>query len=190
MLEYKLIRAKEKDSDILNSIKLVTMIDNEMDKALSYSEKEKIKKSVAKNIELNCDEYRLIHVGNKIVGAYLVLPYDDGVIIDEIYLFKEYRNQGIGTSIINRIVKSEDNVYLWVYKNNVNAIRLNNVKSDIYFKTPVSIDLAAAKCSESIASTTDADKVKGYPYISFRFDIDLNGSYWNPKAMKTYSWEN
>ncbi|MBQ4031944.1 MAG: GNAT family N-acetyltransferase [Bacilli bacterium] len=124
MLEYKLIRAKEKDSDILNSIKLVTMIDNEMDKALSYTEKEKIKKNVAKNIEINCEEYRLIHVGNKIAGAYLTLPYEDGVMIDEIYLFPEYRNQGIGTSIINRIIKSNENVYLWVYKNNTAALRL------------------------------------------------------------------
>ncbi|MBQ8671336.1 MAG: hypothetical protein IJ525_02315 [Alphaproteobacteria bacterium] len=73
---------------------------------------------------------------------------------------------------------------------NVNAIGLLNEKSDIYFKTPISIDLAAAKCSEIIASTTDADKVKGRPYISFYFDIDLNGSYWNAKAKKTYSWQN
>ena len=36
MLEYKIVRAKDKDSEILTSIKLVTMIDNEMDKALSY----------------------------------------------------------------------------------------------------------------------------------------------------------
>jgi len=124
MLEYKLVRAKEKDSDILNSIKLVTMIDNEMDKILSYTEKEKIKKSVAKNIELNCEEYVLIHVGNKIAGAYLTLPYEDGIIIDEIYLFPEYRNQEIGSNIISKIVKSAENVYLWVYKNNNDAIRL------------------------------------------------------------------
>ncbi len=124
MLEYKLVRAKEKDSDILNSIKLVTMIDNEMDKALSYTEKEKIKKNVAKNIEINCEDYYLIHVGNKIAGAFLTLPYEDGIIIDEIYLFPEYRNQEIGSSIISKIVKNEDNVYLWVYKNNTEAIKL------------------------------------------------------------------
>ncbi len=124
MLGYKIVRAKEKDSEILNSIKLVTMIDNEMDKALSYKEKEKVKKNVAKNIEINCEEYRLIHIENKIAGAYLTLPYEDGVIIDEIYLFPEFRNQGIGSSIINRIIKSEENVYIWVYKNNENALRL------------------------------------------------------------------
>ena len=124
MLDYRLVHAKEKDSDLLNSIKLVTMIDDEMDKALSYTEKEKIKKSVAKNIELNCEEYYLIYIGNKIAGAYLTLPYEDGIIIDEIYLFPEYRGQGIGSSIIRRVLKNEENVYIWVYKNNKNALRL------------------------------------------------------------------
>lgn len=124
MLEYKIVRAKDKDSEILTSIKLVTMIDNEMDKALSYQEKEKIKKNVAKNIELNCEEYRIIYIGKKIAGAYLTLPFEDGIIIDELYLFPEYRNEGIGTSIINRIIKTEDNLYIWVYKNNVAAVRL------------------------------------------------------------------
>ena len=68
---------------------------------------------------------------------------------------------------------------------NVKAFELFNGKSYLYFKTPVSIDLAAAKCSEIIASTTDGSKVKGYPYISFSFDIDLNGSYWSSQT-----WQN
>ena len=103
MLDYKIVDAKDKDSDILTSIKLVTMIDDEMDKILSYNEKEKIRKSVVKNIEMTCEQYKIIYVGKKIAGAYVVMPYEDGFIIDEIYLFKEFRNQGIGTEIINRI---------------------------------------------------------------------------------------
>ena len=39
MLDYKIVDAKDKDVDILTSIKLVTMIDDEMDKVLSYNEK-------------------------------------------------------------------------------------------------------------------------------------------------------
>ena len=46
MLEYKIIEAKEKDIEILSSIKLVTMIDDDMDKALSFEEKNKVRKSV------------------------------------------------------------------------------------------------------------------------------------------------
>lgn len=124
MLEYKLVNAKDKDSDILTSIKLVTMIDDEMDKILSYTEKNKIKKSIAKNIERTCEDYKMIYVGKKIAGAYLILPYEDGHIIDEIYLFKEFRNNGIGTDIIKSIQREMPVLYIWVYRNNKDAIRL------------------------------------------------------------------
>mgnify|MGYP003300560992 CR=1 FL=1 len=124
MLDYKIVDAKDKDVDILTSIKLVTMIDDEMDKVLSYNEKNKIRKSVDKNIERTCELYKIIYVDNKIAGAYLVLPYEDGHIIDEIYLFEEYRNNGIGTKIIQELIKEYRTIYIWVYKNNKNAIRL------------------------------------------------------------------
>ena len=124
MLDYKIVDAKDKDIDILTSIKLVTMIDDEMDKVLSYTEKAKIRKSVDKNIERTCELYKIIYIDNKIAGAYLVLPYDDGYIIDEIYLFKEFRNNGIGTKIIQELIKEYKTLYIWVYKNNVDALRL------------------------------------------------------------------
>lgn len=124
MLEYKIVNAKDKDMDILTSIKLVTMVDDEMDNALSYNDKNKIRKSIMKNIEATIDEYKIIYVGKKIAGAYVVVPYEDGNIIDEIYLFKEYRNNGIGTEIINKIKKQYSTLYIWVHKNNKDAIRL------------------------------------------------------------------
>ncbi len=124
MLDYKLVNAQSKDNDILVSIKLVTMIDDEMDKILSHTEKTKIRKSVDVNIERTCEDYKIIYVNNRIAGAYLTLPYEDGVIIDEIYLFDEFRNNGIGTDIIKKLQKDNPNLYVWVYKNNRDAIRL------------------------------------------------------------------
>lgn len=124
MLEYKVIDGKDKDVDLLTSIKLVTMIDDEMDKNLSYNEKNKIKKTITSNIELTCMQYKIIYVDKKIAGAYLVLPYEDGNIIDEIFLFPEYRSKGIGTRIINKLKDEEKPLYIWVYKNNSDAIRL------------------------------------------------------------------
>ena len=124
MFDFKVLDAKDKDVDILTSIKLVTMIDDEMDKVLSYNEKNKIRKSIDKNIETTCELYKIIYVDKKIAGAYLVLPYEDGYIIDEIYLFKEYRNNGIGTRVIKGLIKEYRTIYIWVYKNNLDAIRL------------------------------------------------------------------
>ena len=37
---------------------------------------------------------------------------------------EEYRNKGIGISIINSILESNITVYLWVYVDNVKAISL------------------------------------------------------------------
>ena len=59
------------------------------------------------------------------VGCLLVTKKDDGVILDEIYLEEEYRNKGIGSSIIKNYVLDNDyNIYLWVYKDNIKAFNL------------------------------------------------------------------
>lgn len=124
MLEYKIVNAKDKDIDILTSIKLVTMIDDEMDKALSYNDKNKIKKNIVNSIERGISDYKIIYIGKRIGGAYSVIPYDDGFMIDEIFLFEEYRNRGICTEIINKMKKKCPILYIWVYCNNKSAIRL------------------------------------------------------------------
>ena len=124
MINYKIVNATDKDKEMLTSIKLVTMIDDEMDKVLSSSEKQKIRKSVLKNIELTGDSYKIIYIDNKIAGAYVTIPYELGTIIDEIYLFDEYRNKKIGTSIIEKIKKENQELYIWVYKNNKKALNL------------------------------------------------------------------
>jgi len=131
MENFRIISAKDKDLELLTSIKLVTMLDDEMDKKLSYLEKEKVKKSIHQNVEMNCLSYKIIQINNKIAGAFLVIPYDDGYIIDEIYLFQEYRNRGIATQIINKLKKKYIPLYTWVYKNNEGANKLFK-KLDFY----------------------------------------------------------
>ena len=50
----------------------------------------------------------------------------EGKLIDEIYIEKEFRNNGIGTDIIMKVVKKNNNknIYLWVYKENIKAVSL------------------------------------------------------------------
>ena len=124
MLEYKIVDAKDKDVEIITSMKLVTMIDDEMDKILSYTEKEKIKKNITRNINLTYLNYKMIMVNNRIAGAYVVVPYKDGDMIDQIYLFPEYRNNGIASDIINKLKDNNRNLYAWMYKNNNAAYNL------------------------------------------------------------------
>ena len=134
MLEYKIVEAKEKDIEILSSIKLVTMIDDDMDKALSFEEKSKVRRSVLKDIKKTFTSYKLIYIGKKIGGAYCLTPYENGLMIDELYLFKEYRNQGIGTNILEKLKKDIPILYVWVYKNNKEAITFFTNKGFIPIK--------------------------------------------------------
>ncbi len=124
MIKYTLVDASEKDIEILTSMKSITMIDDNMDKKLNYNEKKKIKNDIAKNIQESYSTYKLIYVGKKLAGAYALIDYKDGLMLDQIYLFKEYRGMGIGTNIINDIISANRKVYLWTYKNNKEALKL------------------------------------------------------------------
>ena len=68
------------------------------------------------------DDTKMVIINDSIAGIFLVRNFEDGVLIDEIYLYDEYRNKGIGTNLINSV--KNKNVYLWVYKNNEKAINL------------------------------------------------------------------
>ncbi|MBR3502089.1 MAG: hypothetical protein IKO06_04195, partial [Alphaproteobacteria bacterium] len=63
----------------------------------------------------------------------------------------------------------------------VKAIR---VGGDSMFKTPVSVDIAVTECANVIDATTSAYKAKGYPDMSFEFDIDINGDFWKDRSWK------
>ena len=61
---------------------------------------------------------------NKIIGSFLLVNKDDGILLDEIFIEEPYRNKGIGTNIIKEVINNNDIIYLWVYKENVQAISL------------------------------------------------------------------
>ena len=117
------MNATKKDIDVITSIKLVTMIDDVMDKKLSHEERKKIEEAIKKEIKEDYDKYQVIYVNKKRAGVYIAVPYKNGVMIDEIYLFDEYRNKGIGTSIINKIRESNNFTYIWLYKDNNDMYR-------------------------------------------------------------------
>ena len=124
MVDYKVVSAKKSNIDLLTSIKMVTMLDDELDKKLSFEEKEKVKNNIVLNIEQNYKDYKIIYVDKEIAGAYAIVPYEDGKLIDEIYLFEEFRNKGIGTDIIKGLNPMCRYLYVWINKNNRDAIRL------------------------------------------------------------------
>ena len=121
-MNYKLMKANIDDVSILIDYKLKSIFDYAEN--LSLEEIKQINNYVKSNVPKEIDDYRVICINDKKIGCLLVVNKDDGVLLDEIYLEEKYRNKGIGTSIIKKILSSYNIVYLWVYKLNTRAISL------------------------------------------------------------------
>ena len=120
---YKLIKAENKDIEFLNKCKKQTILDYANN--ISNEEIERINNYVDKTIPKELKNYQVIICDSKLVGCILVKPYKDGIILDEIYLIEEYRNKGIGSAIISNLINEISKpIYLWVYKKNIDAIKL------------------------------------------------------------------
>lgn len=123
--KYKLENASIKDIERIKKNKLNTIF--EYAKDLDKKEVEKINNYVNKTIPKQIFEYKNIVLNNIIVGSFLITKNENGLLLDEIFIEEQYRNKGIGTSIIKDVVsKSNSNVYLWVYKDNIKAFNLYN----------------------------------------------------------------
>lgn len=123
-MDYKLIKSSNDDVNKLIDYKKKTIF--EYANNLSQEEIDKINNYVNNNVPKLINNYSNIVVDNKVVGCLLLTNKDDGILLDEIYLEEEYRNKGIGTSIIKDIIANNSIVYLWVYKENIKAISLYN----------------------------------------------------------------
>ena len=121
-MEYQIEKAIIDDKEKLIEYKLRNIFDYAKD--LPSEEVKKINDYVKNNIPKHIDEYKVIKINSMIAGCVLVTNHLDGVLLDEIFIEEEYRNRKIGTGIIKNILHDNDIVYLWVYKDNINAIRL------------------------------------------------------------------
>ena len=123
--KYKLENASIKDIERIKKYKLNTIF--EYAKDLDKEEVEKINNYVNKTTPKQIFEYKNIVLNNIIVGSFLITKNENGLLLDEIFIEEQYRNKGIGTSIIKDVVsKSNNNAYLWVYKDNIKAVNLYN----------------------------------------------------------------
>lgn len=121
-MNYNLRNANIKDIQILIKYKLNTIMEYAND--LTKEENKKIINYVNNNIPKQINNYQMILINNKIIGAVSINNIDDGILLDEIFIEKDFRNKGIGSNIIKKIIENYDTVYLWVYKLNYKAINL------------------------------------------------------------------
>lgn len=131
---YQLLNAKEENIELLKEYKFKTII--AYAKEIDVKEQKRIINYINLTIPKFLKDYKLIVKDSKIIGCLLVINYKNGIMIDELYLKTNYRNLGIGSSIINNLMNKQLPIYLWVYKENKNAIVFyTKFKFKIIFKT-------------------------------------------------------
>ena len=121
-MKYELINSSKNDIERLIKYKKETIY--EFANNLSEEEINRINNYIITNVPKLLDNYLNIVINNKVIGCVLITNKDDGKLLDEIKKKKKFRNKGIGTSIIKDIIRENSIVYLWVYKENKQAISL------------------------------------------------------------------
>ena len=121
---YKLVKASKKD--IPRLIRYKKDIIYMYSKGLAEDERNKIDEYVINSVNEMFKDYYNIIIDDKIIGSVCIKDLENAKLLDEIYLEKEFRNNGIGTDIIMKLLKESNNknIYLWVYKENSKAVLL------------------------------------------------------------------
>lgn len=119
-MEYLLVNATEENKEVLIEYKLKSILDYA--ESLSLEETNKIQEYVNIEIPKQLENYKMIVSNHKIIGCLLIEDYEDGILLNEIYLEESYRHKGMGTAILKDVLEKNKTVYLWVYKLNENAI--------------------------------------------------------------------
>ena len=121
---YKLVKSSKKDIPRLIQYKkdIIYMYS----KGLAEDERNKIDEYVINSVNEMFKDYYNIIIDDKIIGSVCIKDLENAKLLDEIYLEKEFRNNGIGTDIIMKLLKESNNknIYLWVYKENSKAVLL------------------------------------------------------------------
>ena len=73
-------------------------------------------------IKSHIEEYQVIYQKNFKVGYFRLFMQDEYKELDDFYIFEEFRNQGIGTEVLNQICKEP--MHLYAFNENIKAIAL------------------------------------------------------------------
>lgn len=105
----------------------------------TMAEIEDVLKLVRTKIEGNYESYVSICCNETKVGYYHLLEQTDlTCLLDDLFVLKQYRNQGIGTKVMHDILQEmPDTIYVYVYLKNVRLIRFLE-KNGFYMKKLVS----------------------------------------------------
>ena len=137
---------------ILSSEEIAELDKRELEKIVNYSEEE---------IRENLEDYKIIEDDDRnVIGIYALFDYDDGKLLDTIYVINSNRRKGIGTRIIkNIILNNYQPIYLWVYKSNKLAVKLYE---KLNFKMKDETDIKYFMKNENIKSENNLIKARAF----------------------------
>lgn len=88
---------------------------------------EVVLKWVYQKIGMNISQYQVILNDEKKVGYYFLHEVNDELELDDFYVLKSYRGQGIGSQVLKRCIKiaTEQNksLFLYIFAKNRRAIK-------------------------------------------------------------------
>ena len=115
--------ANVEDIDAIYAFCKQLILNFERLESIDYS---KVMSWVRKKIESSIDEYTVIYANEQKAGYYHFYKNDDGLFeIDDLYIFPEFQNQGIGSEVIKRCCASVNSpVVLYVFIENKRAVSL------------------------------------------------------------------
>lgn len=88
---------------------------------------EKLISWVNHKVNSNIESYKTISFNKDNVGFLRVINNKESVEIDDLCIYKQFRNLGIGSKVINSIISNYSKpVFLYVFKKNIDALRLYN----------------------------------------------------------------
>lgn len=88
-------------------------------------EYDKVLNWVRRKIENDIDEYSCVFCDGQKAGYFHFYPSEEMMELDDLYIFPEYQNRGIGTAIIKKCcTESELPVFLYVFIKNERAVSL------------------------------------------------------------------
>lgn len=122
MIHYTLRKAEEKDFDITHTIKIDAMKDYI---TLTWGWDEELQNKFHKE-EFYRDNIYLVVVDGRPIGTVGINEIDNEIVINRIYLLKEFQSKGIGSSLLKNIIKENNDkvVRLAVLKVNTGAKKL------------------------------------------------------------------
>ncbi len=121
-MEIEYGAATEADIDVIYGFSKALIDEYEDKSKIDYAE---VLSWVRKKIEDHINEYSVIMFRGKKAGYFLVRENGGKTELDDLYIFPEYRNRGIGTAVLERCFNATKlPIFLYVFVKNIGAINL------------------------------------------------------------------